>query len=87
MGEGLEPSKPEYVIGTISSFVNEDNERCETPEVHTASDGRSYIKVILATECPDGVEDFSDGECYTLFADESRLTKLAQGKRVRVSAK
>jgi len=80
-------SEPKYVVGPIQSFVNEDNERCETPVVLEASDGRSYIKVILTSECPDGVEDFSDGECYSIFADEAKLLKLVVNKPIRVSAK
>ena len=76
-----------YVIGTIASFVNEDKERCEKPEVLEASDGRSYCLVILSEECEEGVEDFSDGECYTLFASADKLGTLSKGKRVRVTAK
>ena len=76
-----------YVIGTIASFVNEDKERCEKPEVLEASDGRSYCLVILSEECEDDVEDFSDGECYTVFASAAKLESLTAGKKIRVSAK
>jgi hypothetical protein len=76
-----------YVIGTIASFVNEDKERCEKPDVQEASDGRSYTLVILSEECEEGVIDFSDGECYTIFATADKLNSLATGARVRVSAK
>ena len=72
-----------YVIGTIASFVNEDRERCETPVVQEASDGRSYPLVILSED----VEDFSDGECYTVFATAAKLESLAAGKKIRVSSK
>ena len=76
-----------YVIGTIASFVNEDRERCETPVVQEASDGRSYTLVILSEECEEDVEDFSDGECYTVFATAAKLESLAAGKKIRVSSK
>ena len=76
-----------YVIGTIASFVNEDKERCEKPEVLEASDGRSYCLVILSEECEEGVEDFSDGECYTVFATAAKLESLAAGKKIKVSSK
>ena len=76
-----------YVIGKIASFVNEDKERCEKPDVQEASDGRSYTLVILSEECEDGVEDFSDGECYTIFATADKLQRLSTGKKIRVTAK
>ena len=78
---------PRYVIGTIAAFVNEDNERCEQPDVLEASDDRNYVKVVLTTDCPEGVMDFADGECYTLFATEAQLLKLKAGQRVRVTSK
>ena len=76
-----------YVIGTISSFVNEDQERCEKPVVQEASDGRSYTIVILNEKCDEGVEDFSDGEAYSVFATSDKLNTLSTGKTIRVSAK
>ena len=76
-----------YVIGTIASFVNEDSERCEAPVVQEASDGRSYTLVILSEECEEGVMDFSDGECYTIFATADKLQRLSTGKKIRVTAK
>ena len=76
-----------YIIGDIAAFVDGDDQRCEKPEMFTASDGRSYTKVVLSEDCPDGVQDFSDGECYTVFASESILTGLKKGATIRVSAK
>ena len=76
-----------YVIGTISSFVNEDQERCESPVVQTASDGRSYTVVILNEKCDEGVEDFSDGEAYSVFATAEKLNPLSTGKTIRVYSK
>ena len=76
-----------YVIGKIASFVNEDKERCEKPDVQEASDGRSYTLVILSEECEEGVMDFSDGECYTIFATAETLNSLATGAKIKVTAK
>ena len=76
-----------YVIGTISSFVNEDQERCETPVIQTASDGRSYTVIVLNEPCEEGVEDFSDGEAFSIFATAERLNTLKIGKKVKCTAK
>ena len=76
-----------YVIGTISSFVNEDQERCETPVVQEASDGRSYTVVVLNEKCDEDVDDFSDGEAYSVFATKEKLETLVTGKTIRVSSK
>ena len=55
--------------------------------VQTASDGRSYTVVILNEKCEEGVEDFSDGEAYSVFATAEKLNTLSTGKTIRVSSK
>ena len=76
-----------YVTGPIKSFVDEDNNRCESPVVQEATDGRNYTVVVLTEPCEDGVEDFSDGEAYSVFGPKSKLEDLHIDKVIRVNAK
>tara|TARA_R100000687_G_C6349934_1_gene118369 strand:- start:309 stop:551 length:243 start_codon:yes stop_codon:yes gene_type:complete len=76
-----------YIIAPIQFFVDKDNTRADVPSIFTASDDRSYTKVVLSEECPKGVEDFADGECYTIYASVEKLNTLEVGKKVRVTAR
>tara|TARA_R110002051_G_scaffold257954_4_gene317019 strand:+ start:1570 stop:1812 length:243 start_codon:yes stop_codon:yes gene_type:complete len=76
-----------YIIAPIQFFVDKDNTRADAPSIFTASDDRSYTKVVLSEDCPKGVKDFSDGECYTLYASVEDLNSLEVGEKVRVTAR
>tara|TARA_R100001244_G_C5145594_1_gene128737 strand:+ start:113 stop:355 length:243 start_codon:yes stop_codon:yes gene_type:complete len=76
-----------YIIAPIQFFVDKDNTRADAPSIFTASDDRSYTKVVLSEDCPKGVKDFSDGECYTLYALPEELKTLEVGEKVRVTAR
>ena len=76
-----------YIDAPIQYFINKNDKRADTPVIFNASDGRDYAKVVLNEPCPEGVRDFSDGDCYTVFAPVEVLNTLMVGETVRVTLK
>ena len=74
----------DIIIGTISCFIDESNQRVDTPVIRTSSDGRTFCVVVVQENCPNGVVDFSDGIAKSIFSGEDTLKSLEKGMRVRV---
>ena len=72
------------ITGKISGFVDSSKQRCQVPDIQVASDGRKYCVVIVNEDCPNGVQDFSDGTAKAIFANEDVLNTLELGMKVRV---
>ena len=74
----------DIITGKISGFVDSSKQRCQVPDIQVASDGRKYCVVIVNEDCPNGVQDFSDGIAKAIFANEDVLNTLELGMKVRV---
>ena len=74
----------DIIIGTISAFIDESNQRVDNPVVRTASDGRTFAVVVIQQDCEDGVADFSDGVAKAIFQPNEVLKSLKKGMKVKV---
>ena len=74
----------DIIIGIISAFIDESNQRVDTPVIRTSSDGRTFCVVVVQESCPQGVVDFSDGVAKAIFSGEETLKSLEKGMKVRV---
>ena len=80
----LPPVQDGYVRGPIQKFVNSEGERVDAPVVEEASDGRTYIKVLLHREVPEGVIDCTDGKVHAIFRPKDFLEARKIGEVVEV---
>ena len=74
----------DIIVGIISAFIDESNQRVDNPVIRTASDGRTFAVVVIQQDCPSGVTDFSDGVAKAIFQPDKVLNSLKKGMKVRV---
>ena len=75
-----------YVVGPIVKFIDEDDQRVDTPVLFESNEDtpRSYVKALLKPSVDKGVIDMTDGKVYTCFHDAEVLRSLAVGTAIKV---